>query len=76
MLHEYRHHTAANPDIDVVETKNLSLEETAALFDGEEATQELAHAHVEGGVVPKEAIDEKSSGSSMHEAAEVPNLKK
>ncbi|KAF8897982.1 general substrate transporter [Mucidula mucida] len=60
----------------VVETKNLSLEETAALFDGEEATQELAHAHVEGGVVPKEAIDEKSSGSSMHEAAEVPNLKK
>lgn len=27
--------------VDVVETKNLTLEETAAIFDGEEATNEI-----------------------------------
>jgi hypothetical protein len=28
---------------DIIETKNRSLEETAALFDGEEATEQIAH---------------------------------
>ncbi|TDL25203.1 hexose transporter [Rickenella mellea] len=49
----------------VVETKNRTLEETAALFDGEEALDHIAHnavAHLGGGEVRDEA-SEKGSGS-------------
>ncbi|EEB89700.1 hypothetical protein MPER_12172, partial [Moniliophthora perniciosa FA553] len=45
----------------VVETKGLTLEETAALFDGEEATERVAVAGHKG-----EGIAEKESGS-FHE---------
>ncbi|KAF8902994.1 hexose transporter [Mucidula mucida] len=46
----------------VVETKNLSLEETAALFDGPDAARELqANAHTEAGLSPKEKVSEKHS---------------
>uniref|UniRef100_A0A0W0G2B7 Major facilitator superfamily (MFS) profile domain-containing protein n=1 Tax=Moniliophthora roreri TaxID=221103 RepID=A0A0W0G2B7_MONRR len=45
----------------VVETKGLTLEETAALFDGEEATERVAVAGHKG-----EGIAEKQSGS-FHE---------
>ncbi|KAK7051545.1 hypothetical protein VNI00_004523 [Paramarasmius palmivorus] len=47
----------------VVETKGLTLEETAALFDGEEATERVAVAGHKG-----EAIAEKGSGSFHDEA--------
>ena len=49
---------------DVVETKNRSLEETAAMFDGDEATQQIsgaAHAKVD------EPHDEKHSDISFEE---------
>ncbi|KAF9030565.1 general substrate transporter [Hymenopellis radicata] len=46
----------------VVETKNLSLEETAALFDGPDAARELqANAHTEARLSPKEKVSEKHS---------------
>lgn len=49
---------------DIIETKNRSLEETAAMFDGEEATEQIAgiaHAKVD------EPHDEKHSDSSFQE---------
>ncbi|KAL0947440.1 hypothetical protein HGRIS_013548 [Hohenbuehelia grisea] len=47
----------------VIETKNKTLEETAALFDGEEATEHIHDAAL-GGVTEVREHDEKSSGSS------------
>jgi len=44
----------------IIETKNRSLEETAALFDGEETVNQIAHAH--------EHIDEKVDDGSVKEA--------
>jgi hypothetical protein len=50
-----------------VETKNKTLEETAALFDGEEAVAQLTeaareHAHITD--MREDVIDEKSSDYS------------
>lgn len=42
----------------IAETKNLSLEETAALFDGEDASNNLHNATRE---VRREDFDEKTS---------------
>ena len=42
----------------IVETKNLSLEETAALFDGEDASRALGHAAHD---VRTDDLDEKAS---------------
>jgi MFS family permease len=53
----------------VIETKNRTLEETAALFDGEEAVEQIAAATHQG--PHHENVDEKSSGS-YHE--EIPKL--
>lgn len=51
----------------VIETKNRTLEETAALFDGDEAAEQIqAAAHA--GELQNENVDEKSSGS-YHEQA-------
>ncbi|KAI0032687.1 hexose transporter [Vararia minispora EC-137] len=48
----------------VVETKGRTLEETAALFDGEDAAQQVAHdAAIAAEVVPEKA----SSGGSVEE---------
>ncbi|TFK38070.1 hexose transporter [Crucibulum laeve] len=51
----------------IVETKNRTLEETAALFDGEDAVQHVAGAAHPGALSP---TDEKSSGS-FHEQHEL-----
>jgi len=46
----------------VIETKNRTLEETAALFDGDEAAEKIqAAAHAQQ--LQNEKADEKSSGS-------------
>jgi hypothetical protein len=46
----------------VIETKNRTLEETAALFDGDEAAENIqATAHARQ--LQNEIVDEKSSGS-------------
>lgn len=45
---------------DVVETKNLTLEETAAIFDGEEATAEIL-GHGREVLDGKHSPDEKES---------------
>lgn len=58
-------------DPDVIETKNLSLEETAALFDGEDAIKELTHTHVENGLGKHDSSDEKLSDEAV-----VPDLHK
>ncbi len=42
----------------IVETKGLSLEETAALFDGEEATRAVTTAHE----IRHDEVDDKTSG--------------
>src|ERR1700742_4790283 len=50
----------------VIETKNRTLEETAALFDGEEATSNLAHTAARSAGVEAEtasSTDEKTSGN-------------
>lgn len=49
----------------VVETRNRTLEETAALFDGEEVTEKLAQqaiSHTGATEFREDGIDEKSSG--------------
>lgn len=46
----------------IVETKNLSLEETAALFDGTDATEGL-HSAVKDIRHDEKDFDEKGSGS-------------
>lgn len=52
----------------VIETKNRTLEETAALFDGEEALEKIAHeAAAHTGVELREDT-EKGSSSSFHES--------
>ncbi|KAJ8518835.1 hypothetical protein ONZ45_g4155 [Pleurotus djamor] len=56
----------------VVETKNLSLEETAALFDGEEAHQAI-HAGVPADIRYDEK-DEKSAGSSHDNIQNLPKV--
>lgn len=50
----------------IIETKGLSLEETAALFDGEDAT---AHIAAQGAVAQNQGspTDEKASADSIHE---------
>jgi len=53
----------------VVETKNRTLEETAALFDGEEATDQIVHtAAANAGVThdlgDEKVLDEKASAGS------------
>ncbi|KAJ6475528.1 general substrate transporter [Mycena sanguinolenta] len=53
----------------VVETKNRTLEETAALFDGEEATEQIVHtAAANAGVThdlgDEKVLDEKASAGS------------
>jgi sugar porter (SP) family MFS transporter len=53
----------------VVETKNRTLEETAALFDGEEATEQIVHTAAEQAGVThdlgdEKVVDEKASSSS------------
>ncbi|KAH8103089.1 general substrate transporter [Cristinia sonorae] len=52
----------------VVETKNLSLEETAALFDGEDASNALHNATRD---VRHEDLDEKASNSAYTPTAEL-----
>ncbi len=56
----------------VIETKNRTLEETAALFDGEEALEKIAHeAAVHTGVnvdVRDDHDDKGSSSSYMHDS--------
>ena len=49
----------------VVETKHRTLEETAALFDGDSALEQITGraAHEVGGGVPEKSIDEKGSDS-------------
>lgn len=54
----------------VLETKNLSLEETAALFDGDEATEKIAGQAIAGGV-PSSPDDEKASFHDHHVAKDV-----
>jgi len=49
----------------VIETKNRTLEETAAIFDGEDAVQQIAAAH------DMREVDEKASDS---QAEAVPTL--
>lgn len=49
----------------VIETKGRTLEETAAIFDGEAAEENLQEA-VHGGVIPH-SLDEKVSESSLRE---------
>lgn len=58
----------------VIETKNRTLEETAALFDGDEVTEQIAGiAAQQAGVTHDIGVtDEKSSGS-FHEQAPVLN---
>ena len=46
----------------IVETKNLSLEETAALFDGADITEGL-HAAVQAARHDEKDLDEKGSNS-------------
>jgi len=57
----------------VVETKNLSLEETAIIFDGETALERIAakaaHEISDNPTEVKEEIDEK--GSDSHTPAEL-----
>jgi len=53
----------------VVETKNRTLEETAALFDGEAATEQIVHTAAEQAGVThdlgdEKVVDEKASSSS------------
>lgn len=48
----------------IVETKGRTLEETAALFDGEEAAAELQEA-----AAGHRVVDEKTSGSFHEEKA-------
>jgi hypothetical protein len=53
----------------VIETKNRTLEETAAIFDGEDATDQIVHsAAVQAGVThdigDEKVMDEKASSSS------------
>lgn len=49
----------------IIETKNLSLEETAVLFDGETVIEQIAGkaAHEIGDSPTDTSIDEKGSGS-------------
>ena len=56
----------------VIETKNRTLEETAALFDGEDATNNLIQASAaaaQGGEAAGD-IPEKGSDSSVHKVEE------
>jgi sugar porter (SP) family MFS transporter len=53
----------------IVETKNRTLEETAALFDGEEAVEHITAAAHHGGAVDEK--DEKSSGSFREDLTKV-----
>ena len=53
----------------MIETKNRTLEETAALFDGEEALEQIAHeAAANTGVADeiRDDADEKGSNSSSY----------
>ncbi|KAF5381387.1 hypothetical protein D9615_008322 [Tricholomella constricta] len=56
----------------VIETKNRTLEETAALFDGDSATEQIAATAAEQADVAHDVKDEKTSGSFQ----EQPELKK
>lgn len=50
----------------IIETKNRTLEETAALFDGDEATEQIvqqAAAHTGIGADIREDVSEKGSSS-------------
>ena len=53
----------------VKETKGLSLEETAVLFDGDEAAEQIhAHATEQAAVAPESpSVDEKLSAHEFHE---------
>ena len=50
----------------VLETKNLTLEETAALFDGEEALERITHHQ---GNITDVAYDDKGTESFSHGSA-------
>lgn len=55
---------------DVIETKNRTLEETAALFDGTDATEQIVataatHAGVTHDLGDEKVIDEKGSSESV-----------
>ncbi|KAF9467734.1 hexose transporter [Collybia nuda] len=52
----------------VIETKNRTLEETAALFDGDSATQQIAGIAAQQAGVAHDIKDEKSSGSFQEQA--------
>ena len=52
----------------VVETKNRTLEETAALFDGEEVLEQIEHhaaVHAEAEIKEIREEEEKESNSSL-----------
>ncbi|KAF9500735.1 hexose transporter [Pleurotus eryngii] len=55
----------------IIETKNRSLEETAALFDGEEAAQNI---HANPVHVQYDEKDEKSAGSSHEHIQSLPKV--
>ncbi|KAG5646741.1 hypothetical protein DXG03_002423 [Asterophora parasitica] len=57
----------------VIETKNRTLEETAALFDGDDAAQQITAVAAQQAGVTHDIKDEKSSGSFQEQS---PELKK
>ena len=54
----------------IVETKNLSLEETAALFDGDEAIEQISR----GGHAARDTYDEDEKGSGRYSPQELPKV--
>ncbi|KAG5636475.1 hypothetical protein H0H81_007893 [Sphagnurus paluster] len=58
----------------VIETKNRTLEETAVLFDGDEATEQISAAAAQQAGVTHDIKEEKNSGSFQEEV--VPELRK
>ncbi|KAL0959684.1 hypothetical protein HGRIS_011382 [Hohenbuehelia grisea] len=57
----------------VIETKNKSLEETAAIFDGEDAAEHI-HGAALGGPTEMYEKDEKSTGSSRENVQSLPKV--
>jgi hypothetical protein len=62
--------------LDIVETKGLSLEETAALFDGEEAQNTIAQHRTDGAhaIISDEKNGPEKASNSFHETS--PSLPK
>ena len=54
----------------IVETKGRSLEETAALFDGDEAIEQISR----GGHAARDTYDEDEKGSGRYSPQELPKV--